>query len=166
MLSYHAVPCALIHCAKQALWSANTFPSLSTNSNLIVYVVVSRDQPDLLGTVAHFTHAHTSMAHRYAMLAVGNSILHLAITAAVIFMVLQANLALHDSLLRGVLRSAQRFFDTTPAGRILNRFSKDLSTIDTGIQESLGYCLVRLQRLPTRLCAHAHMLCVCVCVCV
>lgn len=32
---------------------------------------------------------------------------------------------LHDRLLAAVLAAPQRFFDATPAGRILNRFSSD-----------------------------------------
>ncbi|KAK7866066.1 hypothetical protein R5R35_013565 [Gryllus longicercus] len=38
--------------------------------------------------------------------------------------------ALHDSAFAAVVRSPMRFFDTNPAGRILNRFSKDLGSID------------------------------------
>ena len=33
---------------------------------------------------------------------------------------------LHEKMLRAVLRSQISFFDSTPTGRIMNRFSKDL----------------------------------------
>ena len=37
---------------------------------------------------------------------------------------------LHDKMVRCVLQAPVLFFDTNPAGRILNRFSKDIGAID------------------------------------
>ncbi|CAB1325634.1 unnamed protein product [Coregonus sp. 'balchen'] len=37
---------------------------------------------------------------------------------------------LHDKLFRRLLLSPMRFFDTTPLGRILNRFSRDMDEVD------------------------------------
>lgn len=37
---------------------------------------------------------------------------------------------LHLSILENTLRSPATFFDTTPIGRIVNRFSKDIDMID------------------------------------
>lgn len=49
-----------------------------------------------------------------------------------------ASLTLHQLALKRVLRSPIRFFDTTPAGRILNRFSKDLDLMDSNLPEELN----------------------------
>uniref|UniRef100_A0A2R9BIW1 ABC-type glutathione-S-conjugate transporter n=1 Tax=Pan paniscus TaxID=9597 RepID=A0A2R9BIW1_PANPA len=43
---------------------------------------------------------------------------------------IQAARVLHQALLHNKIRSPQSFFDTTPSGRILNRFSKDIYVID------------------------------------
>ncbi|XP_053336078.1 ATP-binding cassette sub-family C member 5 isoform X1 [Clarias gariepinus] len=43
---------------------------------------------------------------------------------------LRAASALHDKLFKTLLLSPMRFFDTTPLGRILNRFSKDIDEVD------------------------------------
>ncbi|XP_036431516.1 multidrug resistance-associated protein 5 [Colossoma macropomum] len=43
---------------------------------------------------------------------------------------LRAASALHDKLFKALLHSPMHFFDTTPLGRILNRFSKDMDEVD------------------------------------
>ncbi|KAK9367367.1 hypothetical protein V1509DRAFT_627120 [Lipomyces kononenkoae] len=43
---------------------------------------------------------------------------------------LSASNGLFDKLLNAVMRAKPRFFDSTPVGRIINRFSKDIESID------------------------------------
>ncbi|KAL3103423.1 hypothetical protein niasHS_002609 [Heterodera schachtii] len=49
-----------------------------------------------------------------------------------------ASYSLHEKMLRSILRSPIAFFDITPLGRILNRFSKDVDNLDSAIPRSLS----------------------------
>ncbi|KAF9132037.1 hypothetical protein BGW39_000895 [Mortierella sp. 14UC] len=48
----------------------------------------------------------------------------------------RASVILHENVLARVLRLPMAFFDVTPQGRILNRFSSDISDIDEMVPES------------------------------
>ncbi|KAL2917396.1 Transporter of the ATP-binding cassette (ABC) [Polyrhizophydium stewartii] len=59
---------------------------------------------------------------------------------------------LHDRLLNAVLRSPLRFFEVTPIGRILNRFSKDIETIDSEVMDSIKYFVQKVIQGITIVC--------------
>ena len=48
---------------------------------------------------------------------------------------------LHQNLLKSILSAPMSFFDTTPTGRILSRFSKDLYAIDLELSDYLDFFL-------------------------
>ena len=52
-------------------------------------------------------------------------------------MAMKATTTIHDKFLFSVLRSKLRFFESTPTGRILNRFTKDCGATE-------GYYLMNL----------------------
>jgi ABC-type multidrug transport system fused ATPase/permease subunit len=54
---------------------------------------------------------------------------------------LKAARSLFSSLLCRIVRAPSRFFDTTPIGRILNRFTSDIGTIDGALQNSAKACI-------------------------
>ncbi|XP_069836112.1 ATP-binding cassette sub-family C member 2-like [Dendropsophus ebraccatus] len=51
----------------------------------------------------------------------------------------RASRLLHAQLLRNILHVPMQFFDTTPTGRIVNRFAKDIFTVDDTIPMSFRY---------------------------
>jgi ABC-type multidrug transport system fused ATPase/permease subunit len=58
---------------------------------------------------------------------------------------LRAARELHDKMTQRVLYAPMSWFDATPSGRLINRFSQDISTIDTSVMNRLGdffECLV------------------------
>ncbi|KAJ8014351.1 hypothetical protein DPEC_G00039330 [Dallia pectoralis] len=49
---------------------------------------------------------------------------------------INASRILHTQLLKNILRVPMVFFDTTPSGRVVNRFAKDIFTVDEAIPQS------------------------------
>ncbi|CAJ0583056.1 unnamed protein product, partial [Mesorhabditis spiculigera] len=73
----------------------------------------------------------------YAGLGVGQAC---SICAASIIMALgmvRASRILHEGFLENILHSPMSFFDTTPLGRILNRFGKDIDMLDSRLPSSV-----------------------------
>uniref|UniRef100_A0A8C5LQJ0 ATP-binding cassette sub-family C member 5 n=1 Tax=Leptobrachium leishanense TaxID=445787 RepID=A0A8C5LQJ0_9ANUR len=57
---------------------------------------------------------------------------------------IKASTRLHDQLFHKILSSPIRLFDTTPIGRILNRFTKDLDEVDTRLPSQIEQLLQNL----------------------
>ncbi|KAI9506366.1 P-loop containing nucleoside triphosphate hydrolase protein [Coemansia spiralis] len=55
---------------------------------------------------------------------------------------LKASRIIHKQLIRSIVHATPRFFDTTPIGRIVSRFSGDMQTIDYDAPESIKELLV------------------------
>ncbi|KAJ6635067.1 Multidrug resistance-associated protein 1, partial [Pseudolycoriella hygida] len=77
----------------------------------------------------------------YAGLVTVESMSVLTVALVLGFGCLRAARSIHERLLHNVIRLAMSFFDTTPIGRILNRFSNDVNVIDTEIPFSLVFVL-------------------------
>ena len=64
----------------------------------------------------------------------------ISVLAAVIVITigtLRASIKLHNEMLTHILSSTMAFFDTTPLGRIINRFSKDMDEVDLMIPTNI-----------------------------
>lgn len=46
------------------------------------------------------------------------------------YKMVDASRKLHNAMLENVMKAPMSFFDTTPSGRIVNRFSRDVETTD------------------------------------
>ncbi|XP_066955738.1 LOW QUALITY PROTEIN: ATP-binding cassette sub-family C member 5-like [Macrobrachium rosenbergii] len=57
------------------------------------------------------------------------------------FSLLRGASTLHNDMFRSILFSPMSFFDTTPSGRILNRFSRDLDELDVRIPYFLEFLM-------------------------
>ena len=82
----------------------------------------------------------------YAAMAISATVIVLlrALKWAVTFVRAAENL--HNDLLRNVLRLPMSFFDTTPTGRILTRFARDVDQIDTMLSSTCEmFCDLVLQ---------------------
>ncbi|GAW07489.1 multidrug resistance-associated ABC transporter [Lentinula edodes] len=73
----------------------------------------------------------------YAAIGVLNALLSVIATAIQYTGALRASRILFRQLLVTVVRATFRFHDTTPQGRMLNRFGKDIETIDSSLAGSL-----------------------------
>ena len=80
----------------------------------------------------------------YALLAVSYSIFEFIRSFYVAFFVVRAGKRLHDNLLASVLRAPMSFFDTTPTGRILSRFSQDFYRIDMETTDPIDFLLLSM----------------------
>ncbi|EQC39376.1 hypothetical protein SDRG_03578 [Saprolegnia diclina VS20] len=80
----------------------------------------------------------------YACLALGSVLMIAVRSLTVSWCGMRASKVLFNQLTQSLLRAPMRFFDTNPVGRILNRFSGDMSQIDGRISFALGYFLATL----------------------
>ena len=69
----------------------------------------------------------------YGGIALGQGLFTFLLSISITFGSMVASRGLHHRLLVNIMHSPMSFFDTTPLGRIVNRFSKDLYIVDDTI---------------------------------
>ncbi len=96
------------------------------------------DQPDRMPSLkTHISATATKKIIRriflfiYSKVIISAAIVFAIIRSAVFFLFcLLTSKNLHNNMLDSVIKSKMRFFDLNPIGRIMNRFTKDMSSID------------------------------------
>lgn len=85
-----------------------------------------------LDTVSNDKNMSTIMSYIYIYTGIVLSIFLVGIIRSQVFYktCMTCSQRLHDMMFSALIRTGMRFFDTNPSGRILNRFSKDMGTID------------------------------------
>nr|QNH67946.1 ATP-binding cassette transporter subfamily C member 1 X7 [Brachionus plicatilis] len=73
----------------------------------------------------------------YASLGFSKSFISLLANMLFVGMYIKASKSLHEKLLQSVLKGNLRFFETTPIGRIVNRFTKDIEATEDSIPYSI-----------------------------
>jgi ABC-type multidrug transport system fused ATPase/permease subunit len=75
----------------------------------------------------------------YALIGFSSTIFSVLQTITLwVYCAIRSARVLHSDMLETVIRSPMSFFDTTPLGRILNRFSKDQQTADEVLPRNFG----------------------------
>uniref|UniRef100_A0A8C2GWP5 ATP-binding cassette sub-family C member 5 n=1 Tax=Cyprinus carpio TaxID=7962 RepID=A0A8C2GWP5_CYPCA len=101
------------------------------------------EQGSGVNTYIH-THTHTHMI--YGIIIVVMVLLCIAKGYTFTKVTLRASSKLHDTMFKRILGSPMSFFDTTPTGRLVNRFSKDQDEVDAvlpfNMENFLQFCLI------------------------
>jgi len=77
----------------------------------------------------------------YAFLAILVGVFTFIRTVSLVRFGINASDNLHSNLIHSIFRAPQSFFDTTPIGRILARFSADMYTIDMELSNTMDFVL-------------------------
>ena len=78
----------------------------------------------------------------YAALGVSLTIALFTSAATIGLLTHFASKVLHRRAITSTMRAPMSFFETTPLGRIMNRFSKDIETIDNTVSDSMRLLLM------------------------
>lgn len=93
-------------------------------------------------------HFYSIYRHYFAFISF-LAILDYSVTLAPMLGALRAGRHLHSKLLENIMRLPLKFFDTTPVGRIISRFSNDFESLDTELPEILDsfvWCIFEVNK--------------------
>lgn len=67
----------------------------------------------------------------YTIIMIFGTICYLSRSFSFFHMCIRISINLHDMIFRGVSRATMAFFNNNPSGRILNRFARDINSVDS-----------------------------------
>ncbi|CCF59911.1 hypothetical protein KAFR_0I01300 [Kazachstania africana CBS 2517] len=71
----------------------------------------------------------------YALIGLGSAAFNIFRTIIMLlYCSIRGSKTLHDSMAKAIIRSPVQFFETTPIGRVINRFSSDIDSVDVNLQ--------------------------------
>lgn len=110
--------------------------------NITDYLVINSNSKQTNAVVVdQENQERTNYIITYAILMAAAMYVYVHRTFAFFLMCLRASIKLHDKLFRGVTRAMMNFYVSNPSGRILNRFSRDINSIDTILPPTLIDCI-------------------------
>ncbi|KAI8879095.1 P-loop containing nucleoside triphosphate hydrolase protein [Backusella circina FSU 941] len=120
---------------QQIAWSQSQTSLFSQYKSNIM--MMNESSNDIISMESKKEHDLDFYMRIYVLITMSNIIVGTGRFAVLYWGALRANRTLYGELLHRVFRAPLRFFDRTPLGRILNRFSKDFETIDSNIPNDL-----------------------------
>ena len=96
----------------------------------------SNDQTSMNDTIENISQRNYRVTI-YAYLGIAQALSFFIGAYALVKGTINSSKMLHSNILYRIMRSPISFFDTTPLGRIVNRFSKDIETIDSLIPKTI-----------------------------
>lgn len=105
------------------------------NEEIRVYYSHSNQTEDIEAAAAMWN----TNTYAYIHGAIMFFLLTIALVRSVMFFHLcaYASQNLHDNMFNGLISTTMRFFDVNPSGRILNRFAKDIGSVDESLPKIL-----------------------------
>ncbi|EIW69963.1 hypothetical protein TREMEDRAFT_38635 [Tremella mesenterica DSM 1558] len=139
-------------------WSIHTTPEYhhsDIHQHFLHHSVLpsSNDTVSVLASIPADTIRPSAVTHPsfyltiYAAIVLGDALINVVSSGVGAWSSYRAAKNLHNRLLDSVLRGTIRFFTTTPVGRIVNRFSKDIETIDSSLNSGLRTVIIYIASL-------------------
>ncbi|XP_042318198.1 ATP-binding cassette sub-family C member 10 isoform X2 [Sceloporus undulatus] len=118
--------------------------SIQLNSQLLLFSHGVLISPVLVSRTSNAASDVNFYLTVYGCIAGANSVFTILRSFLFAYGTIHAATVIHNRLLRRVMKATMTFFDTTPTGRILNRFSSDLYCVDDSLPFLLNIFLANI----------------------